>query len=78
MCLIKVNQVETSLESISQRFYWAFSPSNVDTYFHCFQILVRTKIMELSLAGILIIMSFKLTVYTETPRFYQRFPNDQY
>ena len=51
MCLIKVNQVETSLESISQRFYWAFSPSNVDTYFHCFQILVRTKIMELSLAG---------------------------
>lgn len=51
MCLIKVNQVETSLENISQRFYWAFSPSNVDTYFHCFQILVRTKIMKLSLAG---------------------------
>ena len=51
MCLIKVNQVETSLENISQGLYWAFSPSNVDTYFHCFHIPVRTKIIELSLAG---------------------------
>ena len=45
-CLIKVNQVET-LQIVSLELYWAFSPSNVDAYFHCFHIPVRTKLETL-------------------------------